>query len=209
MELKQIVIVVILLIIIFFFIWGFNKEKNKPAIINSFQLVQERLSKEKRPYNYTKDWVDLVFTVTEKHLSDSNPRIKAEGILNEKNVGFVVEINDRLSKENKKIQFVPNGIVLKSIGEPSDNLAQEYLQLFENIQSFKKMISSISFTSVNLEGDPSKISNNPVKYKIFYGQDDPNDYLEYYINFDLPNNLVYLMEKDPSYRKPFLKAFLK
>lgn len=222
----KIKITLLLLVTIIIFMWGFNTNK-KPKVFNSFQIVQEQLLKENRSYDYTKDWVDLVFSVTEKHLSDPNPWIKAEGILNSKKVGFITQINDTTSKisfdKDKKMQFtsVANGIAIKSIGEFSNNLAQEYVRLFENKESSQKMINDISFTSIALEGSGSQIENKPVKYKLFFDKkfenpDSPEanqfyeeDYFEYYINFDLPNDKIYLMEKDTSYRKAFLKAFVK
>ena len=202
----MIIIIALILIIIFAFVINliFNVVSNKPIkIIDSFQLVQQELSKENRSYNYTEDWVDLVFSITEKHISNKgNSWIKAEGVLNGKQVGFIVEINDKtskfiLDKDNKpdyKFAPVSDGIVLKNIGISSNNLATELSQLFENSNTPKDMTDSVSFTSIALEGDGSQIALKPVKFKLFFDRkfENPNsseankfyenDYFEYYIN---------------------------
>ncbi|MEI7741452.1 MAG: hypothetical protein WCJ29_03015 [bacterium] len=178
------------------------------STIDSLAPTREEAELERRDYDPKKDFADLVFGITKYKQAGSQYAFRAEGMLNGKLVGF-------------EVLMQPNIITLRSIGATSDELATEYVRLFDGPQKSAQMIPEIQFTAFTLEGNPNNLMKEPVKFKLFfekYFEDNESpeaqkfyeeDYFEFYLDLDMPNKRIYLNEKDDSYRTAFLKALLK
>jgi len=107
--------------------------------------------------------------------------------------------------------FFPRGIVFNSLGEPSDNLVAALSKLYGITGPLARMRAEVAFGCAAIDGDPRQVRNQPVYFKLFFGEpsDDegPDDqYCELYCNLHLKDRLVEIKEKDGEYRPGVIRA---
>lgn len=66
---------------------------------------------------------------------------------------------------------------------------------------------TIITTAIPLEGNPADIKTQALKFKVLHNSDkDSAEYFELFVNTDLANNKVQLLEKETGYRLAILRA---
>lgn len=195
-------------------------------LVNSIEPSLEEPLKENRSFDPSKDFVDLVFAITEETETNKNLVVKVTGGLAGKQVGFEVQVLDKTSGIDvssqgkvKEMRITPNGVAIRSTGENSDNFVQILGNYYGQSNPPSKMVNEVFFTSIALGDDPKQIFSHTTNFKLFYEKHlenkesrearafHENEYFEVYLNFDLPSKRVYFKEKDPKFRKQLLKAF--
>jgi hypothetical protein len=68
------------------------------------------------------------------------------------------------------------------------------------------MAHSVRASAVSLHGDPRSLETGPVKWKLFFEEDDPDRYGELFLDLDLRARRLRLGEKDNEYRKAIVAA---
>jgi hypothetical protein len=132
-------------------------------------------------------------------------------------VGFNLEVSP---KEKTDSEFQESGLVIKSIGNPSNALLLSLADIYSIKQESKlEFIDSLSTTFVDLNKMATKIGKSenakvePVKdilTKLFLGDsNDEKTYGEIYLNFNEQERWVELKEKDIEYRSAVIKALSK
>lgn len=164
--------------------------------------------------NTEEDIQDLEFDIVEHHVINERNYFRVYGQLHDEIVGFDVLINRDMIPgwDNGDINseaFYFEGIRLKSIGKESDAFIKALLDLY-GYQGELQFEDEISFTCSALEGDPRNITNDDLKFKVFF--DDNNElglYCEAYMNISIKNKIFELKEKDIEYRENILKTLSK
>lgn len=216
------------LLLAFAFTNGYNKhtEELNMNLVNSLQVVIDEAGKEGRSFDPKVDFVDLVFSIKgEPREENGSVWVVAEGMIDDKKVGFEIGISDKTSGVDvdtegqvTAVRPTPNGITLRSVGEISDNLVQALGGFYNILNPPSKMVQEISLTSVALSNNLSRIRHREVQFKLFNEKkfQEPesveatefyaNEYFEMYLNFDLQNKRIYLKEKDQGYRSQQIKV---
>jgi hypothetical protein len=162
------------------------------------------------------DFVDLSFTIT-KYWQDEhkNQICKVSGLWRNEIVGFEVAFRPDMKLgiidgEVDKTRFYSKGITLYSIGKESDNFIKALISLFKQNCIPEKMNENITSTAFILKGNLENIKSEYIKIKVFFDDfDEKSFYSEWYINIDLPNNILELREKDPDYRLNIINILTK
>jgi hypothetical protein len=161
-------------------------------------------------------WVDIKLPVTDVACSSAGVcRITALGLYQGQKAGITIKTMDIgpssgfSNPQPIPRKPVPGGIVLESQGEPTLILLRMLSSLYQHPVSNFDLPKELSFSAMTIEGDPKDVEDEPLKFKVFYrdGQPEGPDYFEMYINPDLPHGFVEFAEKDPNYRLPILRAF--
>lgn len=101
------------------------------------------------------------------------------------------------------------GVRFFRAGERSDRLIAAISRLYGSNDATSQMAGEEQFTAIALHQGEIDMASQPVKLKIFGGDDEPIDedfYYESYFNVDLPQRLVFWNEKDQDYRVPLLRG---
>ncbi len=151
---------------------------------------------------------DLVFWLEEHEKErDGSHRIRASGTHKGKKVGFEILLAPKWSEGmNTPITSRVGTVKYRAIGSDSDALVGVLDELYETKLSPKNMAKEIEFNAVTLEGHPRELANGPVKIKLFFEPESPDDYVELFTNIDLPARRVEVREKDMEYRPAVIKA---
>jgi hypothetical protein len=165
------------------------------------------LKRFKKQETTTVDFADVVLSIDSVKTENEATIFVAKSTIDGTKVGFEIVVYDISSKvnfdgDNSTVISAPDGIEIRSIG----NLSNNFIQVFAKrcgISTEKGMIERISFTSIALDGSGSKIMTQPVRFKLFYEEDD---YVELFINIDAPNKQIDFQEKDIDYREPLVKV---
>lgn len=99
-------------------------------------------------------------------------------------------------------------ITLKSVGEPTNRLLQEYRAWF-GVDGDGDAIDSLVAPAVIIGGSAAAFEQEKLHAKLFLQHADEDEtYAEVFLNIDLPNSRVELKEKDEEYR-PKLVGWLQ
>ena len=122
-------------------------------------------------------------------------------------VGMTVDVLDIRPNPDRSVSAGPGKILLRSDGQITTNFAQLLAQLYKHPQSKFRVPAEIQTSAVTLEGDAARLQTEPVKFKLFHGEEDgAPDYFEMFLNLDVPHHVVEFAEKDPDYRMPILRS---
>jgi hypothetical protein len=161
-------------------------------------------------------WADIKLPVTDVACTAKGVcQITTLGVYQSQTVGITVKMTDIgpssgfSHPQPVSRKATPNGMILESQGEPTLNLLRLLSSLYQHPLSDFDVPKELKFSAITIEGDPKDVENAPLKFKVFYRDDQPEgpDYFEMYINPDLPHGFVEFAEKDPEYRLPILRAF--
>lgn len=110
--------------------------------------------------------------------------------------------------EIDRAAFAREGISFERTGAESDVFLTKLAELYGVPAAGSSFVKREAVTAFPLDGDPSNIKNEPVKFKVFFNDGDTEEkYAELYVNVDLPSGNVELAEKDPEYRENVVRAF--
>ncbi len=154
------------------------------------------------------DFVDLKLTIT-KYWQDEfkNHICQVKGLYQKNTVGFEIAFRPDLQLgiidgKFENTRFYREGINFYSIGELSDNFIKALIGLYETDNEPLKMINKVESTTFILGGQPKNFDSDYIKTKIFFDDtDEKGFYSEWYVNIDLKNKILELLEKDSEYRK--------
>lgn len=159
-------------------------------------------------------WNDLAFTITEKQLQEDNTwNMVCKANYQGQVVGFRVLIEEGIepgivNDDLDGSKFLKDAIVIKSIGEESDKLAEIMSILYEQPTANSFTDIALGYTVFPLNKDKANLRNGYFKFKLFYDDNDElGQYSELYLNINLPDGTVELNEKDEGYRENIIKHF--
>ena len=137
--------------------------------------------------------------------------IKALGSLNGSEIGFEVRLGGEWRRQeiddSALVVFWGTGAIIRS-GTESDNFCGLLQDSYGLVGSGRTMPGIIETTVASLGTDPERITEEPLKMKMFIEPDGEDDsYAEFFLNVDLRDQTVQLHEKDNEYRGNIVKAF--
>lgn len=130
---------------------------------------------------------------------------KAAGVT----VGFIVDVYPEWKPqkvENADAVFYWGKVRYRSVGAESDRFVSFVAGLYGVSPASNSMVAQVIFSAVGLNNDPRRISEAPIRMKLFYEADAEDGYAEVYSNFDLKAKRFEFHEKDPEYRRPLIRA---
>jgi hypothetical protein len=153
---------------------------------------------------------DIRLSIVAKFENDTVNIYKAVSIYDEQKVGLLISVPKR--KEGDK--GFGHGILLKSVGIQSDYLLRTLSQLY-NQPSYKTatFINEVSVNYVNLKAFAKAVTGQEGQstvtnqYKLFFEGKSDEEYAELFLNINLMDNWIELLEKDEEYR-PKVLSFL-
>jgi hypothetical protein len=155
---------------------------------------------------------DINLSIIEKTENDTTHIYKAVSSYEGKELGLLVIVPKR--KEGNK--GFSQGITLKSIGVPSDNLLRTLSQLYKQTPyNNAAFTNSISVTYVNLKEFAKSVTGQEGQYtvaneyKLFFEGNNDEDYAELYLNINPAGNWIELREKDEECRPAVLRFLSK
>ncbi len=196
---KYIFIVVIILLIVI---------KVIPFLLKSMVRKSETTS------DYSNDFSDISLVVKNINVINNEIVIIATLPETEQAVKIIFKNTDY-----GNFEFSNDNVVFESMGNPSDLFLKNLSELYGIPKTGMKMKDRVVMTSFALEGDPRKIKESPVAFKLFYDKeftnpesDEANDfyeneYFEVFLNVDLPNKKIEIAEKDQEYRGAIVNVF--
>ncbi len=112
---------------------------------------------------------------------------------------------DRVS--TTKIYPAQAGVTLVAEGPRAKSLVRLIAASYGSPAHSIDLPKTIVTTAIPLEGNPANIQTQALKFKVLHNSDkDSADYFELFVNTDLANNKVQLLEKETGYRPAVLKA---
>jgi hypothetical protein len=154
---------------------------------------------------------DIRISIVEKAENNDAHFYKALSLYKGKELGFLVSIPK--AKEGNK--GFGEGITLKSVGVPSNNLLQSLYELYNQTEdTLSSFVDHITVSYVNLKSfakavsglEPEHTAAN--EYKLFFEGQSDEEYAELYLNVNADGNWLELREKDEEYR-PIILRFLR
>ncbi len=113
--------------------------------------------------------------------------------------GFVNERPDNTA-------FQEGGVLLLSDGAPTDH----WLGCVAASWGMKKaglvMAEQVPFTSFATHGDPRKLREEEIRFKLFAGSEEEGDYAEWFLHLNVPKGCAGFAEKDKKYRANLVLA---
>lgn len=161
--------------------------------------------------NSKESWgADIRLSIVAKFENDTSNIYKAVSIYDEQELGLLISVPKR--KEGDK--GFGHGILLKSVGIQSDYLLRTLSHLY-NQPSYKtaNFINGVSVNYVNLKAFAKAVTGKEGQntatnqYKLFFEGKSDEDYAELFLNINLMDNWIELLEKDKEYR-PKVLSFL-
>jgi hypothetical protein len=154
---------------------------------------------------------DLIFYLQDfKRLPDGSQSIRALGTYKGRQLGFEVVLSPswQAGSPGKEVPLATYSGILtyRSIGADSDAFVQVLDELYGTKLSPKAMGRETRFAGISLEGDPRNLESGPVKIKVFFESDKPDEYAELFTNIQLAEHRLEVHEKDTDYRLPVIKA---
>ena len=156
-------------------------------------------------------FVDITFRVL-KHVkqSDGALRIYVRGKLQERKVGFAIDILPAWKKsaiENTDQFFYWGDARFIRTGEETDEFISALSHLYGLKVVSRKAKVNVPAQVVGLANDPALILSEPTKMKFFFNPDgEENLYSEVFINVDLRSSILQFNEKDMEYRMPLVSS---
>jgi hypothetical protein len=198
---------------IFSFLFGRRSKQPAPSL-HPGALVQRSKALAAPPEVTSEEeegFHDLVFYIQQhRRLPDGSQSLHALAAHRMRQLGLEVVLGPTwqtgsLGKDLPLVTF-RGFITYRSTGSDSD----EFVQLLDELYGTKTCPTAMSretkFTGISLEGDPRDLAKGPVKIKLFFEPDEPDDYAELYTNIDLAARRLEVREKDADYRLPVVKA---
>jgi hypothetical protein len=147
---------------------------------------------------------DIILSVVSS-IETANTRIyKAVSSWHGRNLGLLVSIPKQTGEKGFGTDFE-----LKSIGEESDHLLHTIRALWDQkLSASSQLRPELSLAYVDLKefgkylGAPNDPNSSYSSYKSFFQGTSDEDYAELYINVNITENTLEIMEKDSGYREP-------
>lgn len=168
------------------------------------------------------EFQDIVLAITDVSVDSTGKyKITASGKFQGKIVGLGLVVRGNMlpgvnpnPKDDKdyfnKDAIYGEGIIFESIGPPSNELVTAIANLYGIKVSQPKMKEKVGFTTIALKGDPRNIKLEMVHFKLFHDEEDEDgEYSELYVDFDIPDGAVVILEKDMDFREGIIKALSK
>ena len=105
-----------------------------------------------------------------------------------------------------KFAFHTGTVEYRTLGEPSNKLLEALDDLYATGLHPLGLRAETKFAGTSLEGDPADLAKGEVRIKLEFEATEPEKQAELYTKIDLPNHLLRICEKDPSYRKALIQA---
>lgn len=97
-------------------------------------------------------------------------------------------------------------VLLLSDGPPSDRWLGCIATSWGMQKSGLVMAEQVPFTSVATHGDPRRLREEEVRFKLFAGSEEQGDYAEWFLHLNVPRGYAGLAEKDRKYRANLVLA---
>jgi hypothetical protein len=188
--------------------------KNSDSNVQSKKSDYIKLEDITSRINKEEGFVDIFLKITEDTKTDTSHIYIAKGLYKNRTVGLQIEVSSKIRAGivdgdiDSRNGFVANGVLLKSIGQESDELIKALAELYENRteKSFAKQ--TISATAFSLNEKPVNLDKcDYYKLKLFFEEEDDNLYSEIYLNINTDKREIELHEKDFEYRQPIIKVW--
>src|SRR5262245_59531422 len=154
---------------------------------------------------------DFVFA-TQHHikLSDGSQTILASGTYKGKKVSLEIDLGAEWTASpldrDVPITTFRGAVRYRSVGAESDLLIQVMDEVYGTKMAPNAMNRTTEFTAISLQGNPSGLTKDVVKIKLFFETNDEDQYAELFTNIDLKAQKVYISEKDEEYRASIVRA---
>ncbi len=100
-----------------------------------------------------------------------------------------------------------NGLVYyRSLGAKSDRFVRMLGDFYRTEAPSRRMASQVKFDMKIMEGVFDEIEQTPVRFRLTYPMLGADTFAVFYMDVDLPNHRLLIVEKDMGYRKPILLA---
>jgi len=162
-------------------------------------------------------FVDLRFPVVQSRVADGGEAsLSLAGDYGEHHIEISFQLqsgmlpNDLFS-ESAGINAHWDPVRMTADAESAKNLASLLIEQYGANQIAIAVPLDLSFTAVALAGDPRKIANEEVNFKLFHETGSPEDeegpeYFEMFFNVNLGSNIAERNEKDTDFRIGLLNA---
>jgi len=155
--------------------------------------------------------IDLVFAIKQQTLApDGSRTLEARGTHHGAEVGLLVVLGpkwERVAPDPKSnFAFHTGTVEYRTLGEPSNKLLEALDELYATGLHPKGLRAETKFAGTSIEGDPADLAKGEVRIKLEFEAAEPEKQAELYTKIDLPNHILRICEKDPSYRKALIQA---
>lgn len=159
-------------------------------------------------------FVDMTLSIAKyEKLTDGRARLVIQNTLDEKRVGFVIELMPTWKAqkiENTEAYFYWGHAEITGTGEASNNFLAALSKLYGLAGSKRAFGTKVAAQVAGLANDPARLESEPIKMKFFFNSDGPEElYSEVFINVDLKRKILEFNEKDPDYRDALVKSLSK
>ncbi len=148
-----------------------------------------------------------------ERVDDRGWLISARGLLNKEAIGFDVRLDGEWKPQDVNdgafTVFWGTGAIIRS-GTESDAFCSLLQEKYQFAGSSSEMPDLVETMVVSLGTDPSRITEEPVKMKMFVEPEgDESEYAEFFLNLDFRGQIIQFHEKDNEYRENLIKAFCR
>jgi len=155
--------------------------------------------------------IDLVFVIKQQTLApDGSRTLEVRGTHYGVEVGLLVVLGpkwERVAPDPKqKFAFHTGTVEYRTLGEPSNKLLEALDDLYATGLHPQGLRAETKFTGTSLEGDPADLVKGEVRIKLESEAAEAGKPAELYTKIDLPNHVLRICEKDPSYREALIRA---
>jgi hypothetical protein len=185
------------------------------GLVDAFSEIEtDGLADGERP------WCDMTFDLVKRSVEGSRGLLgpdrralsgTAMASTTRGDIGFAFELEpvDRWrAQENDGLHTEWGCITLRSIGEPTDRLVEQYRDWF-GLDGESKAAAMLTAPAVVIGGSAARFDKDKLHTKLFlHHENDETTYAEIFLNIDVPSARVELKEKDEEYR-PRLVAWLQ
>ncbi|SHE67821.1 hypothetical protein SAMN04488522_101894 [Pedobacter caeni] len=157
---------------------------------------------------------DIYLKIISDKPTDSTHIYVAKGLYHGKTVGIQVEVKSNMPAgitQNGEISnagFIYDAVTFFSIGEESNELIKALGTLY-SVNTSRPFASQVTATTVfSLNKNISNLNTaGNYKFKLFF--DTEADVPEIYLNLNLTEGIIEILEKDQEYRKPIIDVLTK
>jgi hypothetical protein len=155
--------------------------------------------------------IDLVFVIKQQTLApDGSRTLEVRGTHYGAEVGLLVVLGPKWESvapdPKSKFAFHTGTVEYRTLGEPSNKLLEALDDLYATGLHPLGLRAETKFAGTSLEGDPTDLAKGEVRIKLEFEAAEPEKQAELYTKIDLPNHMLRICEKDPSYRKALIQA---
>ncbi|MGZ4871947.1 MAG: hypothetical protein ACXVK3_08650, partial [Candidatus Angelobacter sp.] len=129
---------------------------------------------------------------------DGTATITARGTHRGRSVGLEITVQGRMKPglieaEIDRTAFYPEGIIIRSIGNPIRCLADVFSEVYTIPVVNAEQLDQLDLTSFALDGDPTLIETEHLNLKVFHDDEDSLGlYFEMFLHIDIPEGYVRL-----------------